>query len=1574
MKTLDDWPRVKLVLEGALARDGAAREAFIAEACGGDAALRAQVDLFLASRDRAEAFLETPAAVLLEQPRMREDLNGCVVGTYRLLSHLGAGGMGEVYLAHDAKLDRPVALKFLSPELAANRDRLQRFHQEARAVSSLNHPHILIVHDFGELDGRPYMVTEFVEGETLRQRLARGAMAARDVVAIGTQVAEALAAAHARGLVHRDIKPDNIMVRPDGYVKVLDFGLAKLPEGEPAGGPIERAPRTHPGTVMGTSRYMSPEQARGLELDPRTDIWSLGVVLYEMAAGRPPFEGATPADAIAAILGSDPPPLDAHAPHGLSGLTAIVMKAMHKERVERYANAEAMLADLRRLPPIPLSTQEPGGHVSVPADGDHDVALSPAGERRRATLLVSVVSDYGSLVERLAPPELDDVIGRVRAAAIDTIRRHGGVVNQSIGEEIVSLFGIPAAHEDDDLRAVRAAFELHARAREIGRTLEDARGIRLRLQSGLHAGSVVAHRLRDGPRRYAVIGPPGQAAARLAAAAQPDAILVSPECHRRVAPFVRAEARAPVAVDTDAPPVTPHRLLGESGLDSRLDAAERSGLTPYTGRAAELGALQNQVDQARRGEGRVVLLIGEAGAGKSRTLHELRAQVAASELRILQGRCRSEGGITSYLPFVEALHGALGVKEQDQGTRAVPQLVARIRAIDPSLEPLIPLYLHLLSMQSDVFPLPRHFRGEHFQAAMLEALAAIFTSYAQRAPGLLLLEDWHWADDASRQALRHLAALVAAYPLLIVVTTRPEPGALPDVTDQVMRIHLGPLDSTASLAIMKAVLAVERVPEELAQRLHERTGGNPFFLEEMCQALREARVVTARGSEAVVSGSADALQLPDSVQAVIRSRLDRLNPEGRETVRVASVIGREFARRTLSDAMGGADLTSALERLKSAGIIQQLRVVPDPVYRFKHVLTQEVTYESLLEHQRTSLHRAVGSAIERSHAGGFEEPLELLAYHFSRAGEWAKAIEYGLRAAGRATELSQFADALGMLERVQSWLTRLPDEPGRRARMADVLLKQERLCETLGMRGRQLQLTAELIGLLAPHGASVGLAEAYLRQGDASTLLKRFDAADRALATSLRMSRECGDAALESNALRSMGLLRWHQGRHAEAMAITETALAIDRQRQDDLAVAGDLANLGNIVRSMGDHARALEILEEALAMQAVANDPIKRSYVLHNIANIYTAQGNIGRALEYLRVADDEAREHMLAIQRSFHLTSIAHIHLQEGRLTDSIGIYQEAVEMSRRARHADGLAQSLRMLGELLFAIGRDQEALAHLQEAAQLFVQLEDREAEVLMRRHAAVILERSGHQGAIAAWERVRALSQAGGHSQVELDALEGIARAMRRAGASADQAIQCFETALAMASRLGERRRQADLCNTLVVLRWEQGRYPEALAHYEAALGLVRELGDRAHEGLTLNSIGVTLSKLRRYEEARTALEDALAVNRSTGERLLEGHTLAALGDVADALGRFDTALRCYEESLSIRRDVKDRRGEGWMQYHLARTHERMGDPAGAEASAAAAARIAAESDDAALRRACGLADAHPQGTTQSREE
>ena len=378
MSTLDDWPRIKRVLEQALARHGSEREAYLADAFEADPALRSRIETLIAAEERAVTFLESPAAQLFDQARVRVDLSGRSVGSYQIVSRLGAGGMGEVYLAHDAKLDRPVAIKFLSPELAADRDRLRRFHQEARAASSLNHPHIVVVHDFGELDGRPYIVTEFIEGETLGHRLRQGPLQLRDVVDIGVQMTSALAAAHARGLVHRDIKPDNVMVRPDGYVKVVDFGLAKLAAVTSSSDAIDRDGITQTGVVLGTPRYMSPEQARGLELDARTDVWSAGIVLHEIVTGVLPHRDSDSLDSTLPIE-----------------FRRIVRKALETDRALRYQNAAELCADLKqvRRQTDSMPSAEAAARVTPPgARSRWLVGRTRAGAAMAGVILASLVA------------------------------------------------------------------------------------------------------------------------------------------------------------------------------------------------------------------------------------------------------------------------------------------------------------------------------------------------------------------------------------------------------------------------------------------------------------------------------------------------------------------------------------------------------------------------------------------------------------------------------------------------------------------------------------------------------------------------------------------------------------------------------------------------------------------------------------------------------------------------------------------------------------------------------------------------------------------------------------------------------------------------------------------------------------------------------------------------------------------------------------------------------------------------------------------------------------------------------
>ncbi|MBL8208493.1 MAG: AAA-like domain-containing protein [Blastocatellia bacterium] len=379
------------------------RAALLSQATDDD--VRQEVEALLIANDNAvadTAFLNTPALEVAAQTLAEENamtMLGKEIGHYKILSLLGRGGMGEVYLAQDTKLGRHVALKILPPEFTRDGERVQRFRQEARAASALNHPNIITIFAIDEADGMQFIATEFIDGATLRDRLSEAAFSVSEALEIAIQIANALAEAHAVGIIHRDIKPENVMLRKDGIVKVLDFGLAKL------NASFEGAQSFHTeaGKVMGTPRYMSPEQIRGQAVDVRTDLFSFGVVLYEMIAGRVPFAGETTADTIAAILEHDPAPLAASVE-----LQRLVGKALAKDRDTRWANIKVLLDELKTTKrALELSEHEAQSTLTMPAQFppvQHSHPLEPAGG--------AVPLDSRFYIVRPADEEFRTAIGR----------------------------------------------------------------------------------------------------------------------------------------------------------------------------------------------------------------------------------------------------------------------------------------------------------------------------------------------------------------------------------------------------------------------------------------------------------------------------------------------------------------------------------------------------------------------------------------------------------------------------------------------------------------------------------------------------------------------------------------------------------------------------------------------------------------------------------------------------------------------------------------------------------------------------------------------------------------------------------------------------------------------------------------------------------------------------------------------------------------------------------------------------------------------------------------------------------
>lgn len=626
-------------------------------------------------------------------------------------------------------------------------------------------------------------------------------------------------------------------------------------------------------------------------------------------------------------------------------------------------------------------------------------------ERKQATILFSDLSGYTALGEKFDPEEVKNIMSRIFGGVAQIVAKYEGIIDKFIGDAVMALFGIPKAHEDDPVRAILAAMEIRKLVQDISPQYESRLGRSLSMHTGINTGLVVTGSMEVEKGLLGFTGDAINLAARLSGLAEDDQILVGPITHNQARWSFLFERLEPVQLKGKAEPTIPYRVIGGAKALNRFEIAEQRGFTPYTGREPELASLHICLEKAMAGRGQLVTVIGEAGIGKSRLIFEFRHSLDRDRITVLEGRCQTYGVDIPYNPMVNALRRGLNLQEEDHLDRLKEKAVFNIRNIDPNLEPYIPHFLHILSIPGDEYPLPQNLKGEELRSALQDALAAIITLNTKHRPMVLILEDWHWADEASESALKNLVSLLSSYPLMVVVLYRPEyeanwPGL--EIHTPLVLKHLGRSNTED---IIKSVVRADTLPDGLVDMIHARTGGNPLFIEEISNSLIEQGLLVVETRRGILTRSPDDLRLPNTVQAVISTRFDQLDGKSQETLKLASVIGREFGRRILEKISPASEqLAGSLDDLKSLEIIQQIRLLPEVEYMFKHVLTQVVVYETLLHQQRRELHGLVGQAIEEFYADRLEEHYEALAHHYGKSNQFEKAIRYlelaGDKAAG----------------------------------------------------------------------------------------------------------------------------------------------------------------------------------------------------------------------------------------------------------------------------------------------------------------------------------------------------------------------------------------------------------------------------------------------------------------------------------------------------------------------------------------------------------------------------------------------
>jgi class 3 adenylate cyclase/tetratricopeptide (TPR) repeat protein len=911
------------------------------------------------------------------------------------------------------------------------------------------------------------------------------------------------------------------------------------------------------------------------------------------------------------------------------------------------------------------------------------------------SVLFADITGSLALISGQDPESAQAIINPVLEQMIEAVHRYEGTVNRVMGDGIMAIFGAPLAHEDHAVRACLAALRIQDAAAKLADLVGQPDHGPLKIRVGLNSGEVVICAISNElDMEYTVVGEAVHVAARMEQMAQPGSVLTTKKTIRLAEEYVSARSLGLMPIKGLAEPEDVYELVGAGPARTRLQAATIRGLTQFVGREAELDELRRTQRLVDIGSGQLVAIIGEAGIGKSRLLHEFTHANRLLGLlgwRVLESTSISHGRATSYLPVIALLKSYFGIQDRDELHNIRQRVVDKTLALNGSPESMLPALLALLDIPVDdqswqtLDPVQR-------RRCNIDAVKGLLLREARKQPVLLIFEDLHWVDSETQELLDSLVSSLGSARIMLLVSFRPDYQHSWGSKENYHQIRLSALPTRDTAYLLEALLGEDPALAPLKQHLIAR-GGNPFFMEETVRSLVETHYLAGERGRYRLLRPTGAIQAPPTVQAILAARIDRLLPGDKNLLQIASVVGREIplaVLRPMADLTEGA-LRDALDRLQAAGFLYESGFYPDVEYAFVHALTHEVTYDGVLRARRRALHARLVDTIEVQYRDRMGEHIERLAQHAVRGELSDKAVRYLRQAGLKALSRSALENGRGWFEQALAIIEKLPETRGNIELAIDIRFDLRNALHPLGHLQdcldhlQKVQAQATQLGDKRRLGKAASFTCQYYRL--LGELGPAIEAGERAMA----IADELDDLSLRMIVSGHIGATYAAAGDHHRATRIL--GAAVEHLRGDLAAdTMGTPGVLGVFMRGylacslaeFGEFDRALSCAEEGVQIAQAANQVYSLAFSHYCLGTVLAFQGNVSRSIAALERSLEICHSWILPLMPPLIGASLGHAYCLAGRVDEAIVLLEETEAKSSAMNRLGGLAMILVRLGE--------------------------------------------------------------------------------------------------------------------------------------------------------------------------------------------------------------------------------------------------------------------------------------------------